>query len=263
MKKQVMLALCLLAAAPAFAGDKVCGTSKNLASPFYMPKDNQWVVSAQTDFTRSKVAPVKAWTIDALAEVGYGITDNVKVFVQGGNIWDRWKPAGTGSRSENHNEQWGVGASYNMFSESFPILATLGYVQARTHGYQGDYKAIYADVKKDFCTCCKCDIDSYVGASIEVPIFQSAINSNDEPKYAGYAGVFRPWTSWLATDLRGIFSYDSETSTRKPSVFGEVSVLPFDNVALGVYAEQALWAKTKNHNNVHEQKVGVEAKVQF
>jgi hypothetical protein len=261
MKKQVILALCLMAAAPAFAGQGSCGGAKNLASPFYMPKQNQWVVQAATSYTRGKVNPWKTWDVSADGTLGYGITDEAEVFVSGGNAWKDWKTGGV-SNNDGTNQRWSVGGKYNLFAESFPILATVQYLQERGHGLDrrhGEYKAFAIDVKKDLCPC---KTDYYIGGTVELPVFQRSDSDND-PKYTGYAGVFQPWTKWLATDLRAKYNYDSYTKTRLPSVYGEVSVLPLENLAFGVFAEQSVLGKTKNHSNVHQQKVGIEAKVQF
>lgn len=261
MKKQLIMGACLLAAMPAWASGQVCGTSKNLASPFYMPQKNQWAAEVEGDMSRAKINPVKGWSRGAEVGVEYGVTDDAAVFVTGGNDWTRTKAFGL-TEKEHHNENWSIGGKYNLFSGSFPILATVQYLQDRRHGVQGEYKALFADVKKDFCTCCSCDIDTYVGASIEVPVFQSS-NSDNEPKYSGYAGIFRPWTQWFATDIRGIYSYNSEGSVSMPSVYGAVSVLPVESIAISLFAEQGIGGRAKNHTNVHEQEVGLNIKVQF
>ena len=266
MKKQWIIGLGLLAATPALAGN--CNARPNLASPFYMPQQNQWTVQAEAAGSRGKVRPWKLWDVAADATVGYGITDEAEVFVSGGNSWKDWKSNGV-SNNDGSNQRWSVGGKYNLFAKSFPILATVKYLQERGHrldqnfgagrGRHGEYKAFEFDVKKDFCPC---KTDYYIGGTAQLPVFQRSDSDND-PKYVAYAGVFQPWTNWLATDVRAKYSYDAYTKTRLPSVYGEVSFWPTESTAIGVFGEQTFAGHTKNDIGARKQKLGVDFKVQF
>lgn len=259
MKKQWIICLAVLAATPAMAD--TCKARPNLASPFYMPQKNQWTIQTTVDRTRSKVNPWKKWEVGADATVGYGITDEAEVFVVGGNSWKDWKTGGI-SNNDATNQRWSVGGKYNLFAKTFPVLATVQYLQKRGHlldGRKGEYKAFAFDVKKDFCPC---KTDYYIGGTVELPVFQKSDWDND-PKYTAYAGVFQPWTDWFATDVRAKYNYDAYTKTRLPSVYGEVSFLPVDSVALGAYIEQTFAGKTKNDTRARAQTIGLDFKVQF
>lgn len=257
-KKTLLLLGAMSLSMPVLAAD--------ITSPFYVPTKGN--VSTVTSIERNVMHAKKSddklamrnYTISE--ELGYGVVDNLGVYITGENAWSRDKFNGDKERKDT-NTAWSVGTKYNVFNDALKWQVAAKYGQSNLWTLdQGDRKGTYKYM--DLGTKVGYEVQGYlpyVAFNYEQPLGEREM----APLYTTKAGVYKLICNKLAVDAGVKHQYAHSAEMHTWSGVAEVSYYLTQNLTAGVYGEYVVdgHAKDLNDARITGNTVGLRLRGQF
>lgn len=269
MLKQTLIALSVLT---------VAGTASaaDITNPFYLPTKGQIGSITSADYTRNQYkdkfsGKETTYSTNLSEELQYGLTDNIALVANVGNIFAKLKEAflddrdilGSKTDKEDKNINWEAGFAWNIFSQAFRLQAQVMYGQDpavnRFNKGAGEYKYVTGTIKTgyQFKTMLP-----YIEVGEQLPIGQKKGNDErigaDKPVYTAKIGLYQGKCETWALDTGIRYTHDENTDIEGTTYTAEVETSYYlaKNTSIGVYGTYALKGKAKVDADIHNKSIG-------